>query len=152
MIDERTEENQTEVIAEKSRKAAYVFLALTALGVAVAAAGVILYLTVGHKSVKTGEQAAVISLTAVGAVLIAVFTALFIKQLYRTYALIVFKEGKLVLPDGAECSPNEVTAVEKGNNKITVTVNGERREINGVANCDKAYRKLCVLTGNPVTE
>ncbi len=152
MINERTEDKEFEVIAEKSRKAAYVFLAMTAFGVAVAAAGVILYFVVGHKTVDAGIQAAVITLTAVGAVLIAVFTLLFIKQLYRKYSLIILKEGKLIFIDGAECSPNEITAVEKGKNTITLTVNGEKKEIVGVANCDKAYRKLCVLSGNTVSE
>ncbi len=128
------------------------FLALSLLGVIVAAVGIIMYLAVGFKVNDVVKQAVEIGLTALGAVLIAVFTALFIRQLYRTYALIVLKEGKLVFPDGTECSPNEITAVEKGKNKITVTINGERKETDGVANCDKAYRKLCVLTGNSVTE
>ncbi|MDE6691136.1 MAG: hypothetical protein K2K04_04115 [Clostridia bacterium] len=152
MIDERTEDKETEIIAEKSRKAAYVFLALTALGVAVAAAGVILYFVAGYKTVKVGIQAAVIVLTALGAVLIAVFTLLFIKQLYRKYSLIILKEGELTFPDGTVCTPNEITAVEKCKNKITLTVRGEKKEIDGVANVDKAYRKLCVLTGNTVSE
>ena len=78
MIEERNEDKDFEIIAEKSRKAAYVYLALTVLGVAVAAAGVILFLTVGFKTIEVSIQATVISLTAVGAVLIAVFTALFI--------------------------------------------------------------------------
>ena len=152
MTDERTEEKETEVIAEKSRKAAYVFLALAVLGVAVAAVGVILYLAVGHKTVEVKIQAAVITLTALGAVLITVFTALYIRQLYRTYALITLQGGALKFPDGTTCSPNKITAVEKGKDKITVTVDGEKKEINGVANCDKAYRKLCILTGNTVSE
>ncbi len=152
MTETRTEEKEVEVIAEKSRKTAYVFLALSLLGVIVAAVGIIMYLAVGFKVNDVVKQAVEIGLTALGAVLIAVFTALFIRQLYRTYALIVLKEGKLVFPDGTECSPNEITAVEKGKNKITVTINGERKETDGVANCDKAYRKLCVLTGNSVTE
>lgn len=148
MTDGRTEEKEVEIIAEKSRKAAYVFLALALSGVVVAAVGIILYLAVGFKVSEVAKQAVEIGLTALGAVLIAVFTALYIRQLYRKYALIVFKEGKLTFPDGTVCSPNEITAVEKESNKITVTINGERREINGVANVDKAYRKLCVLTGN----
>lgn len=151
-MSEVVDEKEIEIIAEKSRKAAYVFLALTAFGVAVAMAGVILYFVVGHKTVDAGIQAAVITLTALGAVLIAVFTALFIKQLYRTYSLIILKNGKLIFPDGAECNPNEITAVEKGKDKITLTVNGEKKEIIGVANCEKAYRKLCLLTGNTVSE
>ena len=152
MTETRTEEKEVEVIAEKSRKIAYVFLALSLLGVIVAAVGIILYLAVGFKINDIVMQAVEIGLTALGAVLIAVFTALFVRQLYRSYALIVLKEGKLVFSDGTVCSPNEVTAVEKGNNKLTVIINGERKEIDGVANCDKAYRKLCVLTGNSVTE
>lgn len=152
MTDGRTEEKEVEVIAEKSRKAAYVFLALALSGVVVAAVGIILYFAVGFKATDVVMQTVEIGLTALGAVLLAVFAALYIRQLYRTYALIVLKEGKLTFPDGTECSPNEITAVEKENSKITVTVNGERREINGVANGDKAYRKLCVLTGIPVSE
>lgn len=151
-MSEIADEKEFEIIAEKSRKTAYVFLALTAFGVAVATAGVILYFAAGRKTVNTAIHAAVITLTALGAVLIAVFTLLFIKQLYRTYALIVFKDGKLKLPDGTTCNPSEITAVEKGKNKIILIVDGEKKEIIGVANCDKAYRKLCLLTGNTVSE
>ena len=50
MIDERNEDKEFEIIAEKSRKTAYVFLALTALGVAVAAVGIILFFAVGFKT------------------------------------------------------------------------------------------------------
>lgn len=152
MIEERNEDKDYEIIAEKSRRTAYIYLALTVLGVAVAAAGVILFLTVGFKTVEVSIQATVISLTAVGAVLIAVFTALFIRQLYRKYTLIILKDGELIFPDGGTCKPNEITAVEKSNDTITVTVGGEKKEISGVANSDKAYRKLCVLTGIPVSE
>lgn len=152
MIDERTDEKEIEIIAEKSRKAAYVFLALAVLGVVVAAVGVILYLAVGFNVSDVVMQAVVISLTALGAVLIAVFTALFIRQLYRTYWLIILKEGELIFPDGTKCNPNEITAVEKDNGKITVSIADRKIEVVGVVNSDKAYRKLCVLTGNPVKE
>lgn len=154
MIDERTEEKEIEVIAEKSRKAAYAFLALSVLGVAVAAAGVILYLALGHKTFDAGVQAAVISLTALGAVLIIVFTALFIKQLYSPFALIKLNKGEIILPDGKSVKPSEITAVERDKNagKISLTVGGGKIEVEGVGNCEKAYRKLCVLTGNPIEE
>lgn len=151
MTDGREEEKNVEIIAEKPRTAAYVFLALAALGVAVAAAGVILYLTIGRKTVDLGIQVTVICLTALGALLIVVFTALYIRQLYRTFALITFENGALKFGDGTACRPDEITAVEKGKNEIRVTVNGEKKVISGVARCDKAYRKLCVLTGNPVS-
>lgn len=152
MIDERNEDKDFEIIAEKSRKTAYIYLALAALGVAVAAVGVILFLTVGFKTVDEVIQAVVITLTALGAVLIAVFTALYIRQLYRSYSLIILKDGELIFFDGAKCNPNDIKTVEKDKNKITLTVDGEKVEINGVANCDKAYRKLCLLAGIPVSE
>lgn len=154
MKDERTEEKEVEVIAEKSRKAAYAFLAMAVFGVVVAAAGVILYLTRGYKTIDAGVQAAVISLTAVGAVLIIVFTALFIKQLYSPFVLIKLNKGEIIFPDGKAVKPSEITAVERDKKagKITVILSGEKIEVGGVGNCEKAYRKLCVLTGNPIEE
>ena len=152
MIDERNEDKEFEIIAEKSRKTAYVFLALTALGVAVAAVGIILFFAVGFKTADEVMQAVVISLTASGAVIIAVFTALFIRQLYRTYSLIILKGGWLIFPDGTTCRPSDIKAVKRDKNKITVSLADYKIEVVGVANCDKAYRKLCVLTGNPVSE
>lgn len=152
MIEERTEEKEVEVIAEKSRKAAYVFLALSILGVAVAAVGIILFLTVGFKTFTEVMQGVIIGLTALGAVLLIVFSALYIRQMYNTYSLVVFTDGLLKFHDGTECNPSEITAVEKDKEKgkITLSLADRKIEINGVANCDKAYRKLCVLTGNPV--
>lgn len=152
MTDERTEEKEVEVIAEKSRRAAYVFLALAALGLTVATVGVILFFVSGCKTINVGVHAAVITLTALGAVLIAVFSALYIRQLYRTYALIVLENGVLKFSDGTVCTPNEITAVKKGKNEITVTIYGEKKVINGVTNCAKACKKLCMLTGNTVSE
>ena len=151
-MSEIENEKEIEIIAEKSRKAAYVFLALSVLGVVVAAVGVILYLAVGFNVSDVAMQAVVIGLTALGAVLIIVFTALFIRQLYRTYWLIILKEGELIFPDGTKCKPGDITAVEKDNGKITVSLADRKIEVVGVANFDKAYRKLCVLTGKPVTE
>ncbi|MDE6849967.1 MAG: hypothetical protein K2J54_01440, partial [Clostridia bacterium] len=140
MIDERADDKQIEVIAEKSRKAAYAFLALTVLGVVVAAVGVILFLTAGFKSANIIMQAAVICLTAVGAVLITVFTALFVRQLYRKYSLIILKDGTLTFPDGTTCYPNDVKAVDKDkkSGKITVSLADRKIEVGGVANLDKA--------------
>ena len=89
MTDDRTEEKEVEVIAEKSRKIAYVFLVLSLSGVIVAAVGIILYFAVGFKINDTVIQAVEIGLTALVSVLIAVITELFIRQLYRTYELIV---------------------------------------------------------------
>ncbi|MCM1546083.1 MAG: hypothetical protein NC033_03500 [Clostridiales bacterium] len=152
MIDERTDEKQTEIIAEKSRVKAYVFLALAVFGVALAAAGIILFAASGFNLVTVSMQAVTVSLTAAGGLVLIVFSMLFIKQLYRPYALITLTDGVLKFSDGAACSPNDITAVEKSKNKITLTVNGEKKEIAGVADADKAYRKLCVLTGNAAVD
>ena len=146
------EENEIEIIAEKSRKAAYIFLALIVVGVIIAAVGIILAFVGDLKFKSVGEQAVVFSLLGVGAAVIAVFSALFIKQLYRPYSLITLEKGELKLPDGTACKPNEITAVKKSgekgkSGKIILTVNGKEIAVDGVVSCDKAYRKLCMLTG-----
>lgn len=154
MIDEREDDKQTEVVAEKSRKAAYIYLALSVLGVAVAAAGVILMATTKFEDRSFNGHELILCLLALGAVMLFTFGGLFIRQLFRPYALITLQDGKLKLPDGTVCNPNEITSVEKSKEfgkcgKISVILNGVKIEINGVANYEKAYRKLCVLTGNP---
>lgn len=154
MINERADEKETEVIAEKSRSAAYIYLALSILGVAVAAAGVILLATTKFENRSFSGHEVILCLLALGAVMVFTFGGLFIRQLFRPYALITLQDGKLNLPDGTVCNPNEITSVEKSKEfgkcgKLTVILNGVKIEINGVANYEKAYRKLCVLTGNP---
>lgn len=152
MIDGRTEEKEVEIIAEKSRKTAYIFLALATLGVAVAAAGVILLVSYGFAGVMISLKIVELVLTVVGALMLLIFGGLYVKRLFRPYALITLEDGGLKLPDGKVCNPNEISSVEKDKRKIILTVNGGKIEINGVANFEKAYRKLCVLTGSPVSE
>lgn len=148
----RIKEKEIEVIAEKSRRAAYVFLALMALGVVIAAVGLILLISYGFADVMLSLKIVELSLTVVGAIMLCVFGGLYVKQLFRPYALITFEKGELKFQDGTVCEPNEITAVEEYKGVIIITVNGEKKEISGAANYDKAYRKLCVLTGNAISE
>lgn len=152
MTAARIKEKEIEVIAEKSRRAAYVFLALMALGVAVAAAGIILLISYGFADAALSLKIVELSLTVVGALIICIFGGLYIKQLFRPYSLITFENGELKFYDGTVCKPNEISAVEEDKGIIILTVNGEKKEIVGVADYDKAYRKLCVLTGNTISE
>ncbi len=148
MIDGRTEEKEVEVIAEKSRKNAYVFLALAVSGAVIVAVGAFLLIYIKTENSLVWE----LCVLGVGAVLLLTFAGLYISRLFRPYALITFEDGVLKFNDGATCNPGEITTVEKGKDKIILTVNGEKKEICGEANIDKAYRKLCVLTGNPALE
>lgn len=152
MIEKNNDENQVEIIAEKSRRTAYVFLALIGAGVIVAAAGIILAFSGQLKFKSEEDQAVVFSLLGAGAALIAVFSGLFIKQLYRPYALITLDGGELKFPDGTVCTPSEITGVEKSEKILTVTLTDRKIEVRGVVNCEKAYRKLCMLTGIPAEE
>ncbi|MCM1437878.1 MAG: hypothetical protein NC131_01520 [Roseburia sp.] len=155
MID--ANDKDVEIIAESSRKTAYIFLALSVLGVLIAAAGIIIFIACGFKLVDAGMQAVTISLTAGGGVILIIFTVLFIKQLYRPYSLITLSEGKVCFAGGKVCSPNEIEAVEKSGQKgrsgtLTVTVNGEKLIICGVVNFERAYRKLAMLAGKPAED
>ena len=147
-MSEVVDVKEVEVIAEKSRKAAYAFLALAALGAVIATVGAFLLVYVRTDNSLVWE----LCILSVGAVLLLAFAGLYISRLFRPYALITLEKGVIKLNDGTACNPSEINAVEKDKDKIILTVNGEKKEIIGVSNSDKAYRKLCVLTGNPALE
>ena len=146
MIDERTDEKQIEIIAEKPRTVAYIFLAFALLGILVAAAGV--YLFIAFRSVQDNVVFALkISLVVCGLVLAAVFGGLFIKQLFRPYALVILQKGALEFPDGTTCKPEEISEINKEKKVITVKVGDKVIALNSVADPDNAYRKLAMLEG-----
>lgn len=152
MTDRGGAEADREIIAEKTRVKAYVFLALAIAGVILAAVGVFLFIKINFNAADFGLRAVMICLTAVGAVMLIVFGGLFVRQLFRPYSLIVLKDGVLFFPDGTECKPSEILKIERskgfGNcGKLTVTFADRKCEIDGVAKYEKAYRKLSVLAG-----
>ena len=157
MTERMPQTKQNEVIAEKSRAAAYVFLALAALGVVIAAVGVILLIDIEFNQASAGLKALIISLIAVGGAMLVIFAFLYVKQLYRPYALITLQDGIFVFPDGSRCRANQIVAIDrqrvKGNRgKIIVTLTDGKIEVDGVADYEKAYEKFSSLTGKPAAE
>ncbi len=153
----RGSENETEVIAEKSRGAAYIFLALSVAGVLLVAAGVFLLIKFGFANSSAVNKALTLTFIIAGAVMSVLFGGLFIQRLYRPYSLIILQNGALEFPDGNVCKPGEITRITKvkqtgKSGRISVTACGREIVVNGVVNYEKSYKKLCVLTGYPEEE
>ncbi len=157
MTEERAEEKQVEVIAEKSRTVAYVYLLLAALGVALVAAGLFILVYFKISDMDRTVLVVAICLLAVGAVMLFTFAGLYISRLYRPYALITLKDGELIFPDGTKCKPDEITAVEVKKEfgkcgKLSISLPDRKIEVGGVAKYEKACTKLSILAGKPLGE
>lgn len=136
-----------ELVAERSKSTAYVFLALSLLGILIIIFSAIAFFWDLLREGLGVEVVLVIFAVGVAVALIA--AVLFGRQLFLPYRLLEYDGKNLILYNGRVCAPFEIANVEGAKScgktgKITLFLkeNGEKILLRGVKNYSQSYERL----------